>query len=366
MPFSSLRSEDPIATPQGEASRYCEETLGPAIGATNPRTVSQNERATVFFADSPSGPIVAKVYPGDRTEIARRSLAAQTALQNNDVPVPDLVWQDTNHTEPGRPACVVHRFVEGEQYRPGDRIRLIRAFENLATLHAIPAEAFRDPHPEAMPPRSLDHDWPLRESLPDEYDPAESLRNLFQRALGPFGRIDARRFAQWTAAAIEAVAKKRPPRVLLHGDYQKGNVIFDADCTPFTIDLDNVRTGGFGSELANALLRWRYGRTALIPYADLGGLGHDDVIAAAEAAYFSTASPESAEYWREHRETFLLAAYARSIRILIQRGCNAKRFGPLKRMRWSQVALVGWRRIGAHLKSDEVVTQISVPAHMPR
>jgi aminoglycoside phosphotransferase (APT) family kinase protein len=297
--------------------------------------------------------------------VAHRCAAAQSVFEEGGLAVPDLIWQDTEEPGPGQLACLVYRFIAGDHYRPGNLDLLARGFANLARLHAIPAETFRDPYPDAMPPRSLDHDWPLRDDRSSDGDPAKSLRDLFKRAFGPFGRIDTAPFSEWTATAIETVDVRRLPSIILHGDYQKNNVIFGADRTPFTIDLDNVRTGKFCRELGVSLSRWRYGRTANLPYADLRRFGNDDVLKAAEAAYLSSALPESADYWREHRQTFLLAAYSRSIRILLQRGGDRDRFGPLKRLRWSRLALTGWRRLNGHLKSTDMYRRIAATSRVP-
>ena len=118
--------------------------------------------------------------------MAHRCAAAQSVFEEGGLAVPDLIWQDTEEPGPGQLACLVYRFIAGDHYRPGNLDLLARGFANLARLHAIPAETFRDPYPDAMPPRSLDHDWPLRDDRSSDGDPAKSLRDLYQARIRTF------------------------------------------------------------------------------------------------------------------------------------------------------------------------------------
>jgi Ser/Thr protein kinase RdoA (MazF antagonist) len=334
-----------LADFEREAYRYFDDVLGPEMKLKDPQPVSRLARGLVLFAASDRGRVVVKVYPASMRAAANRCAVAHEVFRSHGVRVPGLLWRDTNGESAGGPACLVWEFVEGEHPAPLDARMMTRGFANLASVHAIPAGDFDDPAPSAMSPRTVDHGWPLHGD-----GETATLRKNFRRALGPFGRIDTGRLDAWIAAAVARTEMCDLSEALLHGDYHANNLIFGDDGPPVTIDFDNAHSGRFSRELAVCLVRWRYRKTVNVPLADPRELRGDELILSAEAWYFSVAPRDAAEYWFEHRETFLLAAYARAIRVLVHRACDAAGYNTMKRLRYRRVAISGWRRLAAQLR----------------
>jgi aminoglycoside phosphotransferase (APT) family kinase protein len=97
--------------------------------------------------------------------------------------------------------------------------------------------------------------------------------------------------ARW----LEARAPEPRRRVLVHGDYRVGNVMFDASGVRAILDWELAHVGDPVEDLGWLCVRaWRFGNDAL----PVGGVGtREELVRAYEAAGGAPVDPEALRYW---------------------------------------------------------------------
>ncbi len=197
------------------------------------------------------------------------------------------------------------RLMRDEQYAAARRALPAQLGRALARIHAIPldtpgfAELQRPPDGVATAVSSLDRHEQIYRAIALEPHPALELafRWLKQQvALTPRPLLP-----QGERGSASGEPKGRPEeggawddRVLVHGDFRMGNVLFDARGMQAVLDWELAHVGDPAEDLAWVLVRsWRFGGGQPV-----GGIGtREEFFAAYEAAGGARVDPEWVRFW---------------------------------------------------------------------
>ena len=181
----------------------------------------------------------------DRADSLARGVGCYRALQDADVPVPDVVTTD-GETPDGRAYALVERPPGASGERDVSRERTRAAGRVLARIHATFGFEragwldFEDRRP-TVEPFEVSHARRVRRSA------AESAAALRDGGLDAAGHAVERLLDR---PGDDLPTDVRP--VLCHGDLSPDNVLFDAEAVTGVLDFDRARAGGAGRDLARA------------------------------------------------------------------------------------------------------------------
>jgi aminoglycoside phosphotransferase (APT) family kinase protein len=331
---------------------YLREFLTKRLGLSNTQVVSSRSQGHVIAADSDLGRVLVKICAGYEAPAARRTAFLHRLLADSEIGLPDLLWTDLGREvvdERGL-SCLVFRFVEGAPPRKGDAGMEELALRRLAAIHRIPGPQISG---AAMPGITEDASGERLEVEAMGTETEAFLGGLgapIDEVLrGPFRKlrsVDVQRVNEWFGAAVEKMDESALPRVLIHGDYHRGNLIAGRDGRIWTIDLDVAAVGTFRLELGRALLRILYGTTSRkLDKLSLGEFVANERLRAAEEFYLAEATDAARAFWSEHRAPVLVAAYGRSIRRLAMRSRATNLYPLVRRLVFRSQAFTRWQKL---------------------
>ena len=275
--------------------------------------------------------------------------------QEHGIDVPEIVFADLTEQVKNEYGLgyIASRFIDGTALQRGDSLHERLAFENLAKIHQITPEEVTSLELPGISIDSTGKPIPLEELRPVERwyrTDVAGTQELLQGPLRGLRTADAQRAGSFCDEAEARMQKFGLARVVLHGDYNGNNLIFEPDSRSYTIDLDSIRAGPFRVELGTALLRVLYGSTSRkLDTIDIERLLDDPRLRTAEDAYYSIAPEGSRNFWNEHREAVLLSAYLWTVWLLAYRSRKADRYSRGRRMRYRRQAFKRWKRVLQYL-----------------
>ncbi len=240
------------------------------------------------FDDGPPRPLILRRDPGPTSVGSDRGLEFRVlqAARAAGVPVPEVLWLGED------PAVLDGRFfvmerVEGEtlarrllretRYAEARRVMPAQLGVTLARIHAVMLDASLD----ELPGR---HDR--------EHPAIGELRRYEQlyRALTPEAHPVIEYGFRW-------LARRLPPsrhRVLVHGDYRVGNVMFGPEGVRVVLDWEQAHVGDPMEDLGWMCVRaWRFGSS--LPVGGIGERG--EFFQAYEEASGEPVDPEIVRFW---------------------------------------------------------------------
>ena len=227
--------------------------------------------------------------PGAAVETLRRNeFALLQAAAESGVPVPRVHWLADDSATLGAPFFLMDR-IEGETiarrllrddaYAEARRVMTAQLGRILASIHSIDRAKHQltflaEPPPEESPAANeLDrYEQIFRYITPDPH-PA------FELAL------------RWLRSRLP----RSEERVVVHGDYRIGNVIFGPEGVRAILDWELAHVGDPMEDLGWMCVRsWRFGNDAL----PVGGIGtREEFFHAYETARRTTVDPERVRFW---------------------------------------------------------------------
>ncbi len=239
-----------------------------------------SERLPLVLRRDPPG----REGEGDRS-LEYRLLAAAAAGR---VPVPRVYWRHPGGGDLGRPFFLMER-VEGEtiprrllrdaEYAGARAVMTAQLGEILARIHRLDPDA-----PELAGLAAAPAGGPSARA--DVARIAEAVRTL---APEPHPVLDLAE--RWLLER----APSPPRRVVVHGDYRIGNVVFDGSGVRAILDWELAHVGDPIEDLGWLCVRaWRFGNDAL----PVGGIGtREELVRAYEAAGGAAVDPEALRFW---------------------------------------------------------------------
>lgn len=197
--------------------------LGTGMHIRRVRPLTGGTQAVMHVVDleRPSGPleVVLRRYRADEESFAKREVLVLGALRGLDGLVPQLLGAEVEASSLGQPTLLLSRLPGAPVLSPHELSGWTRQLgEALARIHEVPAQAFT-----SLP------------GLLDELHPA-----LGSGACGPL------------AAGWEVLAAQE--RVLTHGDYWSGNVLWHAGRLTGVVDWAAASLTPRGSDVGNCRL----------------------------------------------------------------------------------------------------------------
>ncbi len=234
-------------------------------------------------------PLILRRDPGPTSVSSDRRLEFEVlrAAHAGGVPVPRVFWLGGDPAILGAPFFVMER-IEGEAlarrllrdpaYGEARAVMPAQLGAILATIHAVPLDG---PALAGLPGRC------------DEGPPAAAELARYEqlyRRLAPEPHPVIEYGLRWLGARVPAASR----RVLVHGDYRIGNVLFGPEGVRVVLDWEQAHFGDPMEDLGWMCVRaWRFGSPLPV-----GGIGErDDFFGAYERAGGGAVDPEVVRFW---------------------------------------------------------------------
>lgn len=331
------------------ANEYLDAVITPRFGLKSIRLIVDHRRRKLYRAETDDGPVALKLYLDD--------LESRVAMQQRVYPLFEAAGLDTPpflHAQVGeenanryRMSFLVTRWIEGKHLDRESPKQVREAIQRLAHLHSIGLGSLTSEEmPKSVSSASTDSNdlYALERS-------SATMRRL-RRAGLHLSKDSRHRILETFREGIIRIEQSGIPDVLVHLDFGPHNLLRDADGRIYVLDLDNLRAGCFGFDLATALLFLTYGSRSL-------KLTRDDFEAIVEPqpfrelldAYFESAPEWTQDAWRQFRALFMLWAYFNTIGTLANNSWKARLYDRTTRAGYRRGAEISLRKVEAYLRS---------------
>lgn len=346
--FKQPRSESIRAADQGRpleelrraAVTYLNGDLKARLNLTNIEMFAGNyQNAT---AESAGEKLLVKFYPDYAAYKIHRSVLSYSLIGRHGLKAPGLIYADTSQEglEKHGLSCVVTRWVTGTPLVFGDQAATDRAFRLLARMHRITIDdldvATREKFGQSL--RQVD-------CAPEIGDLRYAIRVLQQvsDAVTPEEAVTVEEFL---SSQLDRATVLKQPRVLLHMDYQPGNLILTPDGEIAMIDFEGSTFGGFYVDLTRALFKFGFKtKSKELDKLDIEELIHSERFNSFMDSYCAEAPSEARDFWTEHRGTVVIWGYLKTLRSLAQKAMRYGGSGGLKGRRATKQLRHRWEKV---------------------
>lgn len=323
------------------AESYLNGDLKTRLGLTTTQMFAGNHQNA--FAESARGKLLVKFYPEHAAYKIRRSVLAYSLITRHGLRAPELIYADTSREGLKKHglSCVVTRWVTGTPLAFGDDAAAHRAFRLLARMHRITIDGL-----DELSRRELD------QSLRQPIDCAPEIGDL-RYAIGVVrqvsdvvGPAEARAVDEALTARLDKATALKLPRVLLHMDYQPGNLILTPDGEIVMIDFEGSNFGGFYIDLTRALFKFGYRTMSTeLDRVDIEELIGSETFDSFLDSYCAEAPEEARDFWAEHRGLVVVWGYLKTLRSLAQKAMRYQGAGGLKYRRATRQLRQRWEKV---------------------